>query len=522
MEFGKMGNLLDQDLKNILLITISSIVVIKLISLLFRKPKNAPPGPKGLPIIGHLHLMKKPMHITIHQMAKQYGEIFSLRLGQKPVVVLSSPRAIEECLTKNDVIFAYRNQTVSAKLLNYNCTTIGLASYGDYWRNLRRITAQEIFSQNRIAMFGNIRQEEVRYFLGALLEEYNDAKKPAKVMLRPKFAHLTLNIMMRMIAGKRYYGKDVTDDEAKQFQQVIREMLHFHGVVNLEDYIPAFKFLLFDVKGLKKQMKVLMNKIDSLLQNLVNQHHVRKDGSGQTTNANQDIKKTFMDILLALQDKEPDFLTDQTIKAITLSLLAGGTDTTTSTLEWAMSLLLNNPEAMKKAVEEIDTVVGKDRLLEETDVPKLNYLNNIISETLRLYPPIPLLLPHKSVEDCTLSGYDIPKGTMMMCSLWTIQRDPNLWDEPEKFKPERFDQKDGEGYKLLPFGAGRRACPGANLGKRVVTLALGAMIQGFEFSRIGDEEVDMEQGSGLTMPKANPLEVLFKPRQITVQNFGSQ
>ncbi|KAL6544739.1 hypothetical protein OROMI_023601 [Orobanche minor] len=110
----------------------------------------------------------------------------------------------------------------------------------------------------------------------------------------------------------------------------------------------------------------------------------------------------------------------------------------------------------------------------------------------------------------------------MMCSLWTIHRDPNLWDEPEKFKPERFDQKDGEGYKLLPFGAGRRACPGANLGKRVVTLALGAMIQAFEFERIGKEEVDMAQGSGLTMPKANPLEVFFKPRPITIKHFGSK
>jgi len=336
------------------------------------------------------------------------------------------------------------------------------------------------------------------------------------VTLRPKFAHFTLNIMMRMIAGKRYYGKNISDEEALQFQSVIREMLHFHGVVNLEDYIPVFKYFDFK-KTLKKQMMVLMNKIDGLLQNLVNQHHERKDGSGQTTNNNSDVKKTFMDILLALQDKEPDFLTDQTIKAITLSLLAGGTDTTTSTLEWAMSLLLNNPQAMKRAVNEIETVVGKDRLLEESDVPNLKYLNNIISETLRMYPPIPLLLPHKSVEDCQIAGYDVPKGTMMMCSLWTIQRDPNLWPEPEMFKPERFDQKDGEGYKLLPFGAGRRACPGSNLGKRVVTLALGAMIQAFEFERVTKEEVDMGQGSGLTMPKEKPLEVFFKPRPIILK-----
>ncbi|KAL6542908.1 hypothetical protein OROHE_010428 [Orobanche hederae] len=224
-----MAAQLDQDMGKLVIYSLSFAVLLKFISLLFRKPKNAPPGPRGLPIIGHLHLIEKPMHMTLHNMAKKYGHVFSLRLGMKPLVVLSSPRAIEECLTKNDIIFAHRNETVPAKLLNYNCTTIGLASYGDYWRNLRRITTLEIFSQNRIAMFGNIRQEEVRYSLGSLLEEFNDAKKPARVQLRPKFGHLTLNIMMRMIAGKRYYGKNITDDEAKQFQSVIREMLHFHG-----------------------------------------------------------------------------------------------------------------------------------------------------------------------------------------------------------------------------------------------------------------------------------------------------
>lgn len=198
------------------------------------------------------------------------------------------------------------------------------------------------------------------------------------------------------------------------------------------------------------------------------------------------------------------------------SLLGGGTETSITTLEWAMSLLLSHPEDMKKVLAEIDACVGQDRLLDENDLPNLHYLNNVITETLRLYPPVPLLLPHESVEDCTICGYEVPKGTMLLTNLWTIQRDPKLWDEPNKFKPERFNEKEVEGYKLIPFGAGRRACPGTNLGKRVLALTLGSLIQSFEWERIGEEEIDMMEGPGLSMPKAKPLEVLCRPRRLGV------
>lgn len=175
---------------------------------------------------------------------------------------------------------------------------------------------------------------------------------------------------------------------------------------------------------------------------------------------------------------------------------------------------------MKAALAEIETVVGKDRLLEESDLPKLHYLDNVITETMRLYPPLPLLLPHRSSEDCEIGGYEIPKDTILMANVWKIQRDPKLWDEAEKFKPERFDGKEGEGYKMLPFGAGRRACPGANLGRRVVALTLGVLIQSFEVEKLHEGPVDMTESSGMTMPKAKPLDVLCKPRQIAARAFA--
>ena len=194
------------------------------------------------------------------------------------------------------------------------------------------------------------------------------------------------------------------------------------------------------------------------------------------------------------------------------AILIAGTETSSTTIEWAMSLLLNHPEAMYKAWTEIGAEVGKDKLLDETHLPKLNYLQSIISETLRLFPPTPLLLPHESSEDCIVCGYSVPRGTMLLVNAWTIQRDPKLWVDATRFMPERFEGGEGEGYKLLPFGTERRACPGAVLGRKVIGLVLGSLIQSFEWNRIGQEEIDMSEGKGITMPKAEPLVVLCNPR----------
>ncbi|GFS35237.1 cytochrome P450, family 81, subfamily D, polypeptide 5 [Actinidia rufa] len=248
----------------------------------------------------------------------------------------------------------------------------------------------------------------------------------------------------RMIAGKRNFGKDAADEEARQFRDIMSEIVEVHGNSNLGDYLPVFQWL--DIQGVAKRM--------------VN------------SGSNKERKKTLIDVLISLQETEPALHSDDTIKGLVLALVVAGTETSATTMEWAMTLLLNHPEAMSKAVAEIDAHVGQDRLLDEQDLPKLTYLQNIINETLRLFPPVPLLVPHESSDDCTLCGFDIPRGTMLLVNLWTIHRDPELWVDATKFVPERFETGEGEGYKLIPFGAGRRVCPGVNLGRRVMALAL--------------------------------------------------
>lgn len=202
-------------------------------------------------------------------------------------------------------------------------------------------------------------------------------------------------------------------------------------------------------------------------------------------------------------------------------MILGGSDTTAVTIEWAMSNLLNHPHVLKKARDELESQLG-DELLEETDLSKLTYLRCIVLETLRLYPAGPLLLPHRSSADCTVSGYDVPRDTILLVNAWAIHRDPKLWEDPMSFIPERFenngDGSDGANHKLMiAFGLGRRACPGSGMAHRVLGLTLGLLIQCFDWRSVEDKEVDMAEGKGVSMPKAEPLVALCKARDIATK-----
>jgi len=204
-------------------------------------------------------------------------------------------------------------------------------------------------------------------------------------------------------------------------------------------------------------------------------------------------------------------------------MLSAGMDTSAVTMEWAMSLLLNHPYVMKEAQAELDDVVGRDRLANEADIHKLPCLQNIINEVLRLFPPAPLLVPHESAEDCMIGGFNVPRGTMILVNAWAIQRDPKVWDDPTSFIPKRYEGlEDDHAYQLLPFGMGRRSCPGAGLANRVVSLALAVLIQCLEWKRVSEEPMDLSEGTGLTMPKREPLEAMCKARECMIANVLAQ
>ncbi|KAJ4701684.1 Cytochrome P450 [Melia azedarach] len=184
-----------------------------------------------------------------------------------------------------------------------------------------------------------------------------------------------------------------------------------------------------------------------------------------------------------------------------------------------MSLLLNHPAVLEKARAELDNYVGHSRLVDEPDLTKLPYLQNIIKETLRLFPAV----PHESSDDCTIGGYDVPRSTILIVNAWAIHRSHDIWEDTIRFKPERLENLEGKGYKFVPFGIRRRAYPGAGLAHRVMALTLAALIQSLECGRIDEEEVDLIEATGLTMPKAKPLEVRLcaKPATPCSMSFWS-
>ncbi|KAK0603140.1 hypothetical protein LWI29_001785 [Acer saccharum] len=329
-------------------------------------------------------------------------------------------------LYKERHYFRQPTQVTNRQALGYNYMSVVEAPYGEHWCNLRRISALEIFSSNRLNMFLSIRKDEVKQLIKRLSRSSSlKGKTSTEVGLRPLLTELTFNNIMRMVSGKRYYGDDVTnEEESKQFREIIAEIFANGSISNPVDFLPLLSWL--DNGDYEKRLSRLGKRMEAFLQGLIEEHR-KKDGLKNTN--------TMIDHLLSLQETQPEYYTDQIIKGLIQVMLLAGTDTVAITLEWAMSNLLNHPEVLKKARDELDAQVGQQHLIDEHDLPKLEYLQSIISETLRLYPAGPLLIPHMSSSDCIVGGYDVPAGTILLVNAWAIHRDPNLWDEPTSFKP---------------------------------------------------------------------------------------
>ncbi|CAJ1975959.1 unnamed protein product [Sphenostylis stenocarpa] len=477
-------------------------------NLLFKrtKHKNLPPGPTPLPIIGNLNLLERPLHRFLQRMSQTHGNIFSLWFGSRLAVVVSSPSAFQECFTEKDVALANRPRSLSGKYIFYNYTTVGSCSYGEHWRNLRRIIALDVLSTQRIHSFAGIRKDETERMIYTLARA--SRVDYAGVEMSSMFHDMTYNSMMRMLSGKRYYGNEIQAkdlEEAKEFRETVEELLQLAGVSNKADYLPFLRW--FDFQNLEKRLKSINKRFDTFLEALIHEQRNKKER-----------ENTMIDHLLNLQESQPEYYSDLIIKGLVLAMLFAGTDSSAVTLEWSLSNLLNNPEVLKKAREELDVHVGKDRLVNESDLPKLTYLKKIILETLRLHPPAPLSIPHVSSEDVTVEGFNVPRDTIVMINIWAMQRDPSLWNEATRFKPERFDEK-GLEKKVVAFGMGRRACPGEGLALQNVGLTLGLLIQCFDWKRVNEDEIDMREANWFTLSRLTPLKAMCKARPLVNDIF---
>ncbi|XP_006342921.1 cytochrome P450 71A1-like [Solanum tuberosum] len=488
---------------------LATLFLLLLSKFLRQRKLNLPPGPKPWPIIGNLNLIGSLAHRSIHDLSVKYGPIMQLQFGSFPVVVGSSVEMAKIFLKTMDINFVGRPKTAAGKYTTYNYSDITWSPYGSYWRQARRMCLMELFSAKRLDSYEYIRDQE----LHSILHNLNKLSgKP--ILLKDYLTTLSLNVISRMVLGKSYLDVSensiVTPDE---FKKMLDELFLLNGVLNIGDSIPWLDFM--DLQGYVKRMKVVSKKFDKFLEHVLDEHNVRRNA------VENYVAKDMVDILLQLAD-DPTLdvkLERHGVKAFTQDLLAGGTESSAVTVEWAISELLKKPEIFKKATEELDRVIGQNRWVQEKDIPNLPYIEAIAKETMRLHPVAPMLVPRECREDCKVAGYDVQKGTRVLVSVWTIGRDPTLWDEPEAFKPERFLDKSidvkGHDFELLPFGAGRRMCPGYSLGLKVIQASLANLLHGFNWSlpdNMTPEELNMEEVFGLSTPKKFPLSAVIEPR----------
>ncbi|XVF48885.1 hypothetical protein PTKIN_Ptkin03bG0224300 [Pterospermum kingtungense] len=472
------------------------------------------PGPKPWPIIGNLNLIGSLPHQSLHKLSQQYGPLMQLKFGSYPVVVASSADMAKQFLQKHDHIFASRPQTAAGRYTTYNYCNITWAPYGPYWRQGRKIYLNQLFSSKRLESFEYIRVEERRAFVSRLCVL---SGKP--IVLKEQLSRITLSVISRIVLGKKYFSTESENDKGtsivslEEFQEILDELFLLNGVLNIGDWIPWLDFL--DLQGYVKRMKALKIKLDRFHEHVFDEHKRKMKESKEF------VPQDMVDLLLQLAD-DPDIevkLSYDGVRGFTQDLIAGGTDTSATTVEWAISELIKQPQLIRKATEELDRVIGRERWVEERDIPQLPYIDAIMKETMRIHPAAVLLAPHLALEDCNVAGYDIRKGTTIFINTWSVGRDPLLWEEPEEFRPERFLGKKidvkGQSFELLPFGSGRRMCPGYSLGLKMIQSNLANLLHGFNWKlpdNTKPENLSMEELYGLTTQRKFPLVAVVEPR----------
>ncbi|XP_047324938.1 cytochrome P450 CYP82D47-like [Impatiens glandulifera] len=485
---------------------------------------NKPPEPSGAwPVLGHLLLLRGPnfFYLALSDMADKYGPIFSIRLGLRRAIVVSNWELAKELSTTHDLAVASRPRMLASEHLGYNYAMFAFSPYGSYWREIRKFVSLELLSMRRVNSFGHIRVSETKSAIQQLYKLWAEKgddnlslTNGVTVEMKQWISDLTTNVIFRMIYGKRYSGADVDIEEARKYQRIFKRFSYLFGLNVVGDMIPWLRWL--DIGGYEKVMKETSKEYDHLMVKLLEEHNNWRKGHNGPDNVDRD----FMDVMISMLKKtDINGYDADTINKSTCSVLnVAGVETTSTMLIWTLCLLMNHRHALKKVEEELDIHVGKERNVEESDIPKLVYLQAVFKESLRLYPPAPLGAPREVIRDCVVDGYHVAAGTRLFLNLWKLHRDPKIWSEPLEFRPERFitthkniDVR-GQNFELIPFGAGRRVCPGINLGMQMGHLVLASLLHSFQISNINNELVDMTETEGSTISKATPLQLIITPK----------
>ncbi|KAI5352208.1 hypothetical protein L3X38_005099 [Prunus dulcis] len=461
--------------------------------------KQYPPSPPKLPLIGNLHQLGSSPHQSLWQLSKKYGPVMLLHLGRVPTLVISSAEAAKEALKTNDLHCCSRPSSAGCRRLTYNYLDVAFAPYGEYWREIRKICVLELFSVKRVQSYWSVREEEVDRLVNSIS---SSSSSGAPVDLTEKLFAFTASIIFRIAYGTTFKGSKF--EHAKNIHELIHDTEAMLGGLSGADYFPSWIGWIIDrVSGVHKEFDRISSELDGLFQQVIDDHlragtEVEKD--------HEDI----VDVLLKIVREQTGFgaaqLGHNNIKGVLLNLFLGGIDTSAITMEWAMAELARKPKLMKKAQEEVRRCIGNKGKVTEGDTDELQYLKMVIKETFRLHPPAPLILPRETMSHFKIQGYDVDPKTRVFVNDWAIARDPESWKDPEEFVPERFDGSSidykGQHFEFLPFGAGRRICPGMYMGTTTVELGLANLLYWFDWklpNGMKEEDISMEEATGLAL-----------------------
>ncbi|OWM68642.1 hypothetical protein CDL15_Pgr023607 [Punica granatum] len=480
------------------------------------EPRRLPPGPPRWPIVGNLLQLGQLPHRDLAALCDKYGPLVYLRLGSVNAITTNDPSIIREILVHQDDVFASRPRTLAAVHLAYGCSDVALAPLGPRWKRMRRICMEHLLTTKRLESFARHRAEEAWHLVRDVWARCQDGRP---INMREVLGAFSMNNVTRMLLGKQYFGAGTAGpDEAMEFMHITHELFWLLGVIYLGDYLPIWRWI--DPSGCEKKMREVEKRVDDFHASILQEHRNKKaqlKGDG-------DDEMDFVDILLSLPSEDGKaHMDDVEIKALIQDMIAAATDTSAVTNEWAMTEVIKHPRVLRNIQEELDRVVGPDRMVSEADLANLNYLRCVVRETFRMHPAGPFLIPHESLCDTTINGYHIPAKTRVFINTHGLGRNTGIWDNVEEFRPERHVLLDGSrveishgaDFKILPFSAGKRKCPGAPLGVTLVLMALAQLFHCFDWTLpdgLRPEDIDTTEVYGMTMPRAEPLVAIAKPR----------
>ncbi|XP_072991440.1 indole-2-monooxygenase-like [Typha latifolia] len=453
-----------------------------------------PPSPPKLPIIGNLHQVGGLPHRSLYALSKKHGPLMLLHLGKTPTLVVSSPEMAQAVMRTHDLVFASRPPSEGINILLYGMKDVAFAPYSEHWRQEKKFCTMHLLSAKKVQSFKHVREEEVSF---AIAKIYKAQESSEPINLSQVLNAFANDIICRVVSGKfsREGGRNIL------FRELIEKSNQIVEVLQLVDYFPSLAWVDFFL-GFSSKARKIAKKWNDVYEDVIKEHSMKR-----VKDSKQD-SDDFVDVLLSLEDDlQMEYgLTNDHFKALLGDIFFAGTDTSYITLEWAMTELVKNPVAMKKLQEEVRSTANRKEMVKEEDLVKMSYLKAVVKEVLRLHPAVPLLLPRESMEDCQIKEYQIPKRTRVVINAWAIHRDSKFWEAAEEFHPERFigssvDYK-GNDFQFIPFGAGRRICPGISFALSTVELMLANLVYSFDWELprgVVREKMDTTETAGVTV-----------------------